>query len=654
MTVLLLGCSPKSGDLIVAKIGETPVRLGEYEKFYNRNANGIEAAKKSTLPEREEFLNLLLKYKLKLQDAYDKNIESDPEIKQELAEYRSSLASTFLLEKELIEPNLKKLYDRSKEEIRASHILIRCEANASPEDSLKAYNKAKSIIDSLKNGISFEKLAVEFSEDPSVQQNKGDIYYFTSGQLVNQFEDAAYEMKIGEVYRVPVRTSFGYHIIKVTDRKKTLGSIRVRHIMTRFSMPNKPDSADSVSTYSRILAIRDSLKKGISFDSLAIKHSEDGGSAQSGGDLGYFSRRRWIQQFDEAAFKLKTGEVSGIVQTPYGFHILKCEDIKPVPSFDEMRTDIQKKFQSQRYDYAYSEFISELKRKLHYTFNESIFDNFILNLDSTKTTNDSAWAESIPLEVLSSTVIKAGERDIKIDSVIELLSKRQDFKGTNLRKSDLRNRLDRIGELVLIEEKSKNLEQKYPEFKSLMQEYEDGVILYKAEQMEIWNKLSITDSTLRGYFETNRDKFVFLNRVGFNEIFVKSDSLAQEISQQLDAGANFDTLAVHYNEESGSELKNGAHGLINVQDSELAQKAWEMEIGKISQPIKTEENGYSIIKVNAKDHARQKSFEEAGVEVSNAFQEYEQKRLEQEWLNRIKTKYPVSTFPEVLQKAFTE
>jgi peptidyl-prolyl cis-trans isomerase SurA len=653
-TVLILGCGPKTGELVVAKIGDSPVKLEEYEKFYTRNAGGLDAAKKSTLPEREDFLNLLLKYKLKLQDAYDKNLANDADIKQELSEYRSSLASTFLLERELIEPNLHKLYKRSTEEIRASHILIRCEMSASPEDTLKAYAKAAEVIDSLKKGIGFEKLAVEFSEDPSAKQNNGDIYYFTSGQLVPQFEDAVYEMKSGEVTKVPVRTSFGYHIIKVTDKKPSVGSIRIRHLMARFTTPNKVDSADSASAYGRILAMKDSLNKGFGFDSLAVKLSEDGGSAPNGGDLGYFSRRRWIQPFDEAAFKLKAGEISGIVQTPYGFHILKCEDIKSMQTYEEAKPDLQKNFQSQRYNNAYSEFITMMKKEYNYFFDENVFNNFLSSLDTSKTTSDSAWADAVPEDIRNSIIIKAGTRNVKVDSVIVLLSNRQDFKGASLRKSEMSSRLDRVSELVLLEEKSKNLETKYPEFGSLMKEYQDGVVLYKAEQMEIWNKLSINDTTLRAYFDANREKFVFPDRVDYSEIYVKSDSLAKEISKQLRDGANYDTLAAQYNEEADLKAKHGTHGLTNTDDSEMAAKAWSMEAGVVSEPVVTEDAGFSIIKVNSKDPAHQKSFEDAGVEVSNAFQESEQKRLETEWLDKIKTKYPVSTNPEVLPKAFTE
>ncbi len=651
--LFLIGCSPKYSELVVAKIGDTQLKLGEYEKFYIKNTGSFEVAKNSSRKEREDFLDLLVKYKLKLKDAYDKNLLSDPEIIEELEEYRASLASTYLLDKDLVEPSLKKLYDRMKEEIRASHILIRLDQNASPEDTLKAYTKAMELIERINKGEDFGELAYEFSEDPSAKQNKGDIYYFTTGQLIPQFEDAVYEMKVGEVTQKPIRTSFGYHIIKVTDRGPAKGSIRVRHIMARLKSA-QPDSADSVTAYNKIVAIQDSLKQGMDFSELAKRNSDDGGSATNGGDLGFFQRRRWIQSFDEAAFKLKPGEISPIVRTPYGFHIIKCDSIKPIPSYEELKPEIQRTFQSQRYNDAYNAYIENLKKKIGYVFYESTFDNFVSLLDSTDTTTDSSWDSSVTEDVRNAIIFQIGPRNIDVNYVIKTLNTRPDFRDVLLKKSDLLKRINKIGEIVLLEEASKDLEKRYPEFQNLMQEYQDGVVLYKAEQIEVWDKLTINDSSMREYFDKNRELFKHPNRVNYSEIYVMSDTLAENIYNELINGANFEELAAMYNEEPELKSSKGAHGFVPVDESELAEMAWEMEIDQISKPIYTEEGGYSIIKVHAKEESREKTFEEAGIELSNAFQEYEQKRLENEWLDRIKQKYPVEKFPDVLEKAFLE
>ncbi len=649
----LIGCSPKTSELVVAKYGDNVIKLGEYEKFYSRNIGGLDAAKKATQQEREDFLNLLMKYKLKLQDANDKNLLADPEIIAELAEYRTSLASTFMLEKELVEPSLKKLYKRTTEEIRASHILFRVDMTSSPEDTLKAYTKAMEIIARINRGEDFGKLASEFSEDPSAKDNYGDLYYFSSGQLVPEFEDAVYGMKVGEITQKPVRTAFGYHIIKTIDRQPAKGSIRVRHIMARFNS-QQPDSADSASAYSRIVEALDSLKSGSDFHNLAISKSEDPGSAPNGGDLGFFSRRRWVQPFDEAAFKLKAGQVSNIVRTPYGFHILKCEEQKPTQTYEEMKPEIQRTFQSQRYNDAYNAYIENLKKTFQFFIDENVANLFVRDLDSTSTTSDSAWDATVTDEVRKMILIKVGTQNLKIDTVINMLTNRQDFRDTPLRKDDMMKRFLRIGELALLAENSKDLETRFPDFKSLMKEYQDGVVLYKAEQLEVWNNLNISDTLINEFFNNNRERFKFPGRVDYSEIYATSDSVTAEIMHKLETGESFEKLAEQYNEEPELRANKGVHGLKSIEEDEIAKMCWDMEVGWISQPIFIEDGGYSIIKVNSKEPSRLKTFEEAGVEVSNAFQEYLQKRLETEWLERIKTKYPVQLFPEQLQKAFAD
>lgn len=653
--LFLIGCSPKYSDLVVAKIGENPLKLGEYEKFYIKNTGNYEIAKKSTLKEREDFLNLLVKFRLKLQDAYDKDLLNDPEIIEELKEYRASLASTYLLDKELVEPSLKKMYNRMKEEIRASHILIRVDVNSSPEDTLRAYNKALELIERLNKGEDFGDLAYEYSEDPSAKQNRGDIYYFTVGQLIPQFEDAVFEMKVGEITQKPIRTTFGYHIVKITNRGPSKGSIRVRHIMARFNS-TQPDSADSASAYSRILAVQESLKHGADFATLAISKSEDGGSAVNGGDLGFFQRRRWIQPFDEAAFELKPGEISGIVRTPYGFHIIRCDSVKPIATYEQIKSELQRNFQSQRYNDAYSEYIAGLKANLGYFVDENVIESFINYLDSTYTTSDSAWDETVPEDFRETIALKIGTRNVNIAYIINTLSTRTDFRDVFLKRSELMKKIDRIGELVLLEEASRDLEKKYPEFENLMKEYQDGIVLYKAEQVEVWDKLNVNDKSVREYFEANREKFTFPDRVDLSEIYVQSDTLANQIYEMIVGGADFDSLAAIYNDDPELKSKRGSHGLVAVEeDNEVTKLAWEeMEPGDVTIPYKTEDGGYSIVRLNTKEAARLKTFEEAGIEVSNAFQEYEQKRLENEWLERIKQRYSVQTFPEVLEKAFLQ
>lgn len=651
VSLSLIGCSPKASDVIVLEVGPAKVSLAEYENFYSRNSGGPDSARKSTPEERTHFLDLLADYKLKLQDAYDRGLRTDSEIVAELADYRASLATTFMIEKEITEPGIRQLYDRRKEEIRAKHILLRMNPDASPEETLKVFNRAMDLIRRLKAGESFDSLAMKNSEDPSVKSNRGDIYYFTGGQMVTQFENAAYDMKKGELSSRPARTPFGYHIIQIVDRQPVRGSIKVSHIMARFQSA-AADSADTASALMRIRGVVDSLKKGWDFHKLAQKLSEDAGSASKGGDLGWFERRRFVQPFDEAAFKLQVGEVSPIVRTPFGYHLIRCDSARPLRSFTEMKDDLKKTYQQHRYADDYNLYVAGLKNKFSYSFDDTTFRLFVSHLDSTKTTSDSAWAEGVPPDVRRLPILMIGGHGVALDTVIGRLDRTPDFRGTALRAGDLRGRCDRIGETLLLEEESIGLENRNPEFAALMKEYTDGVILYKAEQMEVWNKTTVSDSALKDFYEQNLSKFVFPERVNISVLVPGPDTIAYMVYDSLKRGVDFTSMLPRYQEDPSLKSKDGSRGLEPVDTDLLTRRAASLKVGDISEPFEMDNGTYAVIKLVGREPAREKTFEEAGAEVSNAYQDHLSKQLEQQWLDRIKARYAVKKYPDALKDAF--
>jgi peptidyl-prolyl cis-trans isomerase SurA len=202
-----------------------------------------------------------------------------------------------------------------------------------------------------------------------------------------------------------------------------------------------------------------------------------------------------------------------------------------------------------------------------------------------------------------------------------------------------------------MDEQSVGMENNYPAFAALMKEYQDGVILFKAEQTEVWNKVVVSDSVLREYFEQNRDKFVWPESVNIKEIHVESDTFALMLYDSLMQGKKFEDLAARYTIHEEMREKGGERGMTPVTSDTLAKIASTMEIDEISPPIEVED-GYGIIKLVAKEPERQKTFEEAGAEVSNAYQEYQSKSLEREWLDRVKQRYPVIAHKERLREAF--
>ena len=645
------GCSPKASDIMVLQVGTQKVNLAEYENFYLRNSANRDAAEQSTQEDRERFLDLLTNYKLKLADAYDNNLLNDPEIQKELAEYRTSLASTFMLDRELTEPGVKVLYERRKVNLHAAHILLSVKPDAAPEDTLKAYMKAVELIERAKKGEPIETLATQHSEDPSVKTNHGDLYYFTAGVWVKPVEDAVYALKKGEVYSLPVRSVFGYHVIKLYDIEPAR-TLRVRHLMTRFQS-TAPDSTETANALARIRGIQDSLKKGASFEQLAVKFSEDAGSAADGGLLPAFERRRFIEPFEQAAFQLKLGQTSDVVRTPFGFHILRLDSVNFPGPYEEMREQLKGAYQKVRYNDDYALYISRLKKEFNYSFNEQSFSALLAKLDSTKSTDDSGWDANVSEDIRNMSLMSVGKNNFSVGTILTAFSSRPEYRTTTLRRSGLLPKIERLAQVQLLDAKAAGLETRYPEFSALMKEYTDGVVLYKAEQLAVWGKSTVTDSSLKAYYEENKSKFMFPERVNINEILLESDTLLLTVYDSLVHGANFNELASRWNDDAELKSKKGARGFIAIDADESAQHAAKLQVGKFSEPIDLEQGGFAIVQLVERDPARQKTYEEAGAEVSNMYQEHSSKQLEQTWLDRIKQRHPVLQYMENLKKAFT-
>jgi len=648
--LFIISCAPKMGESVVLEVGPAKVTIQEFEDFYRKNSLQSDSAY-DTPAERGRFLDLLTRYKLKLQDAADRHLADDPEVKQELKEYRTSLATTYLIEKQVAEPGIRLLYNRQTEEIRAKHILIAVKPEASPEDTLKAYQKAMGIIAELKAGAGFDSMAVAVSEDPTARVNHGDLYFFSGGQMVLPFEDAAYAMKVGEVSSRPVRTSFGYHVIKITQRQPVRGMIKVGHIMA-LAKQSASDTGDTVAALARLRGWQDSLKDGRDFGEFAKAVSEDAGSATNGGSLGWFDRKRYVQPFDEAAFLLKPGEVSPIVKTPYGYHLIKCDSIRPMPSYAERRAEqgdpLKKQYQQVRFNGDYAEFIRGLKKEYAYSFSEGSFTSLLSVLDSNTTTQDSGWDENITAAIRQAPLMQIGGATYTVDTVLTLLLGRPELQNTLLRRGELETQFNRIAETLLLETKAAGLEKRSPEFASLMADYRDGIILYKAEQLEVWNRITVTDSALQAYYDVHKTDFMFPAEVTFAEMNFDRDTLAFMVFDSLLQGADFSKLAAVYNFDDTLKAKGGMNVSQPEDLDEVTMAASALKIGEISEPLDVGNGLTMIIKLIAKTPARQKSFEEAGAELSNAYQDYEAKRLENAWLERIKLKHPVVQHREVL------
>src|SRR3990172_9446266 len=378
LSFLFISCSPKHSEIVLAELGGSELKMGEFEEAYIKNAGGLDQAKTDSLSKVKNFLDLYVNFKMKLRDAQVRGYENDSELMNELYDYKKKVGVTFILEKNIVEPGVQDLYNRRKWELRVSNMMIRVDYDGEEAARLKT----AAILDSIKKGSSFDELAKRNSQDYYSAPLGGDIFYVTSGLLPVEFEDACYRTAAGKVYPEVVKTRFGYHIIKVIEKRERVPKIKASHILVDFN--NADGEMDTITAKATIDSVKMMLSSGADFAQLAAQYSEDPGSKDKGGDLGFFERRMMVKEFDEAAFNLKVGEVTDVVKSNFGYHIIKLTEKAPMPSLDEERENIKKIYKQTRYQDQYDKLVDSLRNKYSYKLNVQTYSVFLEKSDSVK------------------------------------------------------------------------------------------------------------------------------------------------------------------------------------------------------------------------------------------------------------------------------
>lgn len=335
-------------DPVLLRIGDEAITLSEFKEAYSRNNDHANRAGHEHV---EEYLELYIDYRLKVKEAKSQGLDTLPDFRRELNGYRDQLAREFMAEHEVTDQLIREAWERSLYDIRASHILLRLPPDASPEDTLEVYNEIMDIYREVDDGADFSELAGEVSEDPSARDteatanqparsgNAGDLGYFTVFDMIYPFESAAYNTPPGEVSK-PVRTDFGYHLVKVTDRLPAMGEARVAHIM----LMTPPDIGEEeiAEKEQQIFDIYRQLQAGADFARMAADFSDDRQTAGNGGEMAPFTSSRMVPEFIEAIHHLaESVDISPPVRSDFGWHIIKLIDRSPPPSFEAAVEEIR-------------------------------------------------------------------------------------------------------------------------------------------------------------------------------------------------------------------------------------------------------------------------------------------------------------------------
>jgi peptidyl-prolyl cis-trans isomerase SurA len=602
------------------------IEAGEFIRMY----------KKSTEPGKtldiDNYLQQFTVFKLKVADALSEGYDTTSSFKNELSGYRNQLAQSYLTDTQTKEKLLEKAYRRSLTEINAWHILVALPQEASPEDTLKAWNKASDIRERIIKGEPFESVARGTSDDKSVKINGGNLGYFSVFQMIMPFEDAAYALKKGAVSN-PVRTPYGYHIIKVTDKRPSKGRIKVAHIMK--AAPPGTDEKAAKKAEDDINNIYNMLHEGASFGELAKKYSDHKESAVKGGELEWFGTGEITSDFSEAAFAISdTGQYTKPVHTPYGWHIIKLLAKKTPGTFEESRTFLESKInRSYLNSISKKSFIGKLKKEYNFKINQDAYNWFVGHTDTLVIQGLKKYDRtSIP----ESNLYSFSDQYVTANEFANYVEKRGSMVVTKDSTVFINQLIDARVSDHLISYENSVLEKKYPEFRYLMNEFHDGMLLFKISGKNVWNRVSNDSSGLRGYYEEHKNNWLSRRGIEAKIYMIKYSDGGQLLSEAFKKYSQKpdldDILLKKFNKKNDTVLFIKEGIWFKGDDPEIDKTEWMSGSHSF-----TSEGFPSVILIKRVIEPSPLKFDDVQGEVMTGYQEY----LESEWIRQLNKKYSV-------------
>ncbi len=620
---------------VLLTINSNPVYSSDFTKVFNKNLDlVVEESQKNVAG----YLDLFIDYKLKITEAYAQELDKNQQYIKEFKKYEDQLAKKYIYDKRVVSKLVEEAYDRSLEEINAEHILVLSNLNDSPNDTLKAYNKIKEAHVKALKGENFTSLVIEYSEEPGAKKSKGKLGYFTAFQMVYPFENTAYNTKVGEISQI-TRTSFGYHIIKINDRRKKKPKINVSHIMIFSNKDKKAEDPEE-----RINELYAMIMQGEPFEKIAKQFSEDKNTGVKGGQLKTFGPGDLkAPKFENAAYSIKNeGEIIAPIQSAFGWHIIRLNEKFSIPSFEEQKDDIEKKVKGGARALVVTQAINNKIIK-KYGFKEgesyiSYFNNFV---------NDSIlsrkWTySSIPLTE-NQILFTIGDHDVTYTDYAEYLRDNQKTIKKYINKESL---------LIDMYVKFKNetlknyfkerLEVENTEYATIINDYRNGLLVYDVMNKNIW-QIAKTDSTgLKDYYEKTKNNYKWKKRLDV-DIYSSSDEITtKQVQTLLMRGEESATIKKQINSDGKINVIT-VSDVFEIDQSELPE---DLIPEKGVSDIKLNDGFYVVVNIKEVIEPTLKEFDEVRGTVISDFQT----EIEKKWMQSLRDKYEVKINNKSLKK----
>lgn len=611
----------------------------EFNRVYNKN---IDLVKDDSQKDLNQYLELFVGYKLKINKANKLGLQNNPKYINELASYRTQLSKNYTSDIKVTKALIEEGYSRSQKEVRASHILFMVDENAAPVDTLKVYNQALEVRKKALSGGKFDELAVQFSQDPSAKENKGDLGYFSAFRMVYAFESAAFKTKAGDI-SMPIRTRFGYHLVKVVDTRDNRGEITVSHIMiTKPTTDSKDDEAKAKAT---IQDIYTKLKQGENFASLATQFSQDKNSAPKGGVLPKFSSGQLSsEEFENVAFTLTAPDsYSEPFMSQFGWHIVKLIEKHPLKTFAEMEKELDTKIRKDDRSRLITNSLNEkLRKKYTVKRDNKLFEKVKATVNDTF--YNSEWKKPVENKDLDADLLTIdGKFKVKGSQFLTELESQQ--KG-NLKIKPIGKLVDFVYnnyvDTQLNTYYNENLESEFSEFSYIIEEYRDGLLLFDLMEKEIWEKAKIDTLGLKDFFTKNNTKYQWKTR---SQIIVASstqEDVVKKAKKMLTEGKTVDAIKEVLNTK---DIVN-----IMIKEDTYEEGADNFPKSSLQKPGVTDtykdKEFYFVNKIINVLPAGPKTLDETKGRAINDYQQF----LEDNWVSDLKKEFKVNINQDVFAK----
>ncbi len=626
--------SQKKKDVLLT-INDEPVYASEFKTVFNKN---LDLVLDESQKDVDGYLDLFIDYKLKVTEAYAQGLDKDEDYIKEFTKYQDQLSKNYIYDKRVTSKLVTEAYERGLEEIDADHILIMVKQNASAQDTLVAFNKIKSIRDKALNEEDFETLAKKYSEEPGVKNSGGKLGYFSVFGMLYNFENAAYNTKVGEISEI-IRTTYGYHILKINDRREKKPMINVSHIMI-FS--NK--DAKEANPEEKINELYALIMQGESFESIAKQFSEDKATGIKGGEIKTFGPGGLrAPLFENAAYSIKEeGEILKPIESSFGWHIIRLNKIYTIPSFEESKVDIEKKVTSGSRVRVVTQATNN-KIMSEYGYQEGVSYSPFFNEYVSDSIFKKKWKYTpIPADQ-DKVLFTIGEQEIRYNDFAIFIFKKQKLSKPYKAKERLLIEYYNEFKNNAIKDFYKNrLEIDNEEYASVLSEYRYGLLIYDVMEKNIWEVAKTDSIGLQKYYENTKSKYNWKQRVDVEIVSAPQEAFAKQAKILLTKGENIEEIKKQLNTD----------GKINVI---ITQGVYEMDqkelpsnfnaVKGVSEIYKTED---SNVVVNVKEilAPTTKEIEEVKGLVISQYQS----KIEEDWMKELNDKYTVVIHKKTLKK----